>query len=174
MIDKQKEESGVRVVIWMPRKLHQEIEQTRKRIGYTRSGFYRYTATKAMDQILFTKRQQVKLQPWDEIVGTLKTIETGDETITAVIECCQNLEIALPYQKDTLDASAIQNSTNLLGQKISLLKTDNPEKPIMITRSINTDAKSQLRTKFFVRICRFAKCAIPFNVVFVSLRTRCF
>jgi hypothetical protein len=68
----------------MPRKLDRIVEQTRKAIGYTRSGFYRYTATKTIEQTLLTQRKIVKLQSWDEIIGTLKTIETAEDAITLV------------------------------------------------------------------------------------------
>ena len=168
MINEEKEETGIRRTIWMPRKLDRIVEQTRKAIGYTRSGFYRYTTTKTIEQTLLTQRKEIKLQPWDEIIGTLKTIENAEDTITAVIECYQSIEMVLHYPKDTFEAIAIQNSTGLLGQRITLLKTDNVEKPI------NIEAKPRVPSKNFVRIPRFAKGAISFNVLFASLKMRCF
>jgi hypothetical protein len=126
------EENGLRRVVWIPKKLDQEVENARKNIGYTRSGFYRYAATRLMEQMLLSKRREVKLQPWEEIIGRLKTIETDSQTITAIISCTQNLEIALPYPKDTPEATTIQNLNKHLGQKIAILKTDNPKQPLTI------------------------------------------
>jgi hypothetical protein len=63
-----------------------------------------------------------------------------------------SIEMVLPYQKDTPEAVAIQNSTILLGQRIALLKTDNPESPINIT------AKPRSPSKFLVGIDSFVKC----------------
>jgi hypothetical protein len=126
------EENGIRRVVWVPQKLDDEIENLRQKIGYTRSGFYRYAVTRLMEQMLLSKRKEVKLRPWEEIVGVLKTVETDTETVTAIISCTQNLEIALPYPKDTTEATTIQNLNKHLGQKIAILKTDIPEKPLII------------------------------------------
>jgi hypothetical protein len=168
IIEEEKEESGVRRTIWMPRKLDHIVEQTRKAIGYTRSGFYRYTATKTIEQTLLTQRKEIKLQPWDEIIGTLKTIENAEDTITAVIECYQSIEMVLHYPKDSLEAVAIQNSNGLLGQRIALLKTDNTEKPI------NIEAKPRVPSKIFVRIGCFVKGVPLFSALCVSLKMGCF
>jgi hypothetical protein len=168
MVNEEKEESGVRRVIWMPLKLDRIVEQTRKAIGYTRSGFYRYSVTKTMEKTLLTQRKEIKLQPWDEIIGTLKIVETAEDTITAVIESYQSLEIALSYLKDTPEAAVIQNSTNILGQRIALLKTDNPEKPINIT------AKPRSPSKILVGIDSFVKCMVSFSALGNSQKTRCF
>lgn len=136
------EENGIRRVVWVPQKLDDEIENLRQKIGYTRSGFYRYAVTRLMEQMLLSKRKEVKLQPWEEIVGTLKTIENDNQTITAIISCTQNLEIALPYPKDTTEAMTVQNLNKYLGQKIAILKTDNPKQPLTIrTFTATPDAK---------------------------------
>jgi hypothetical protein len=126
-------EEGIRRVVWVPQKLDQEIEGTRKKIGYTRSAFYRYAITRLMEQMLLSTRKEVKLRPWEEIVGTLKTIETDNQTTTAIISCTQNLDIALPYPKDTPEANTIQNLNKHLGKKIRILKTDNQQQPLTIT-----------------------------------------
>jgi len=154
------EENGVRRVVWVPEKLDQEIENLRKKIGYTRSGFYRYAVTRLMEQMLLSKRKEVRLQPWEEIVGTLKTIETTTETITAIISCTQNLEIALPYQKDTTEANIIQNLNKQLGQKIAILRIDNPKQPLTI-KTLNEPtithskpyANLQVRLRAFRLVC---------------------
>jgi hypothetical protein len=151
------EENGIRRVVWVPQKLDHEIENLRQKIGYKRSAFYRYAVTRLMEQMLLSKRKEVKLRPWEEIVGTLKTIETDTETITAIIACTQNLEIALPYPKDTTEATTIQNLNKHLGQKIAILKTDNPKQPLTI-RTLNepTITPSRCYQKWWVRIRGFS------------------
>ena len=75
-------EEGIRRVVWVPKKLDKEIEILRRKIGYTRSGFYRYALTRLLEQLLLSKRTKVQLRPWEEIIGTLQTIETNSQTIT--------------------------------------------------------------------------------------------
>jgi hypothetical protein len=145
-------ETGTRRVVWIPEKLDQEIETLRQKIGYTRSGFYRYAITRLMEQMLLSKRKEVRLQPWEEVVGTLKTIEEGNQTISAIISCTQNLEIALQYPKDTLEAETLQNLNKHLGRKIAILKTDNLEKPLIIrSYSEPAVAKNKVSARLSVR-----------------------
>ena len=125
-------EKGIRRVVWVPKKLDKEIEILRRKIGYTRSGFYRYALTRLLEQLLLSKRTKVQLRPWEEIIGTLQTIETNSQTITAVISYTQNLEVALSYPKNTPEANIIEKLKPHLGQKIAILRTDNPEKPLTI------------------------------------------
>jgi len=155
---KHLEENGIRRVVWVPQKLDREIENLRQKIGYTRSGFYRYAITRLMEQMLLSKRKEVKLQPWEEIVGTLKTIENDTETITAIISYTQNLEIALPYPKDTTEANTIQNLNKHLGKKIAILKTDIPDKPIII-RTLNEPTVTHKNT--------YQKCQVRIRLPFV-------
>jgi hypothetical protein len=156
-------ENGIRRVVWVPDKLDHEIENIRQKIGYTRSGFYRYAITRLLEQILLATRKEVKLQPWEEIVGTLKTIENDNQTITAIISCTQNLEIALPYPKDTPEANTIQNLNKHLGKKIAILKTDNPKQPLTIrTFTATPDAKM---SRSWHPLLRRSICLIAFKLV---------
>jgi len=128
-----------------------------------------------MEQMLLSKRREVKLQPWEEIVGTLKTIETNNEAVTAVISCTQNLEIALPYPKDTPEGNTIQNLNKHLGQKIAILKTDNPEKPLNIRTYTATPAteKTGCRNLQLLRsllCCALKGCALKFSLRLSELR----
>jgi hypothetical protein len=125
-------EEGIRRVVWLPRELDRQIEELRQKFGYSRSGIYRYILTRFLEKTLLAKRKQVQLQPWQEIIGTLKAIETGNQTISAVVMCTQSVDIAVTYPKETAEATILQNLNSLLGQKITLLKTDNPEKPLIV------------------------------------------
>jgi hypothetical protein len=167
------EENGIRRVVWIPQKLDHEIENLRQKIGYTRSGFYRYAVTRLMEQMLLSTRKEVKLRPWEEICGTLKGIENDPETITAIIACTQNLDIALPYPKDTPEANTIQNLDKYLGQKIRILKTDNPQQPTIIIKQHEEKRlrKPQVRPKTIYGIDGFAKCGVFFKAMLISLKS---
>lgn len=123
------EENGVRRVLWVPAKLDQEAEKLREKIGYTRSGFYRYALTRLLEQMLLTNLQEAQLRPWQEVVGALTGIETGDTEITVILTCTISKQIAISLPKDQLETSQLQQ---LIGKKIGILKTDNPKKPYMI------------------------------------------
>jgi hypothetical protein len=56
---------GVRRVVWIPTKLDQKIEEARKTIGYTRSGFYRYAVTRLLEEM--------------SMLSKGKRISTGDQ-----------------------------------------------------------------------------------------------
>jgi len=127
-----KDEEGIRRVIWLPKELDRQIEEVRRKFGYSRSGIYRYMLTRFLEKTILTKRKQVHLRPWEEVVGTLKGIETDNQTISAVVTCTQSLDIAITYPKETAEATILQNLNSLLGQKIAILKTDSQEKPLII------------------------------------------
>jgi hypothetical protein len=132
-------EKGVRRVVWIPQKLDQEIEDLRRNIGYTRSGFYRYALTRLMEQLLLTRQTEVNLQPWQEIIGTLKEVKTDGETTTAIITCTHNTDYSISYPNGTKEAETLQTLQNLKGQKVAILRTDLPDKPIII-RSLKEPA----------------------------------
>jgi hypothetical protein len=132
-------EKGIRRVVWVPEKLDHEIENLRHNIGYTRSGFYRYALTRLIEQLLLTKQKELHLQPWQEIVGTLKEIKTNEETTTAIVMCTQNTDHVIIYPNQTKEAEVLQTLKNLQGQKVAILRTDLPDKPILI-RSLEEPA----------------------------------
>ncbi|MEM2739061.1 MAG: GW dipeptide domain-containing protein, partial [Candidatus Bathyarchaeia archaeon] len=125
-------ENGIRRVVWIPQKLDQEIESLRHHIGYTRSGFYRYALTRLVEQLLLTKQKEVQLQPWQEIIGTLKEVKTDKENTTAIITCTQYTDYIITYPNNTKEAETLQALKKLIGQKVEILRTDIPEKPLLI------------------------------------------
>jgi len=147
MKDEETLEKGVRRVVWIPQKLDQEIENLRHNIGYTRSGFYRYALTRLIEQLLLTKHKELHLQPWQEIIGTLKELKLDEKTTTAIITCTQNTDYVITYPNRTKEAETLQTLKNLQGQKIAILKTDFPEKPILILNLKEPPTTS----KFFLR-----------------------
>jgi len=154
-------EEGIRRVVWIPRKLDHEIENLRHNIGYTRSGFYRYAITRLIEQLLLTKQKELHLQPWQEIIGTLKELKTDGETTTAIITCTQHTDYAISYPNETKEAETLQTLQNLKGQKVAILRTDLPDKPL----TIKTFSEPTMTSKVFCASSWF-----PSSLIFVALK----
>jgi hypothetical protein len=84
--------------------------------------------------------QRVYLRPWEEIVGTLTGIEISDLETTALLTCTTRKHIAITLPKDQTDSTQLQQ---LIGKKIGILKTEDPERPLAIrTFTETTDARN--------------------------------
>ena len=123
---------GVRRVVWLPKELDDQVEQFRKEIGYSRSATYRYMATRFLEEKLLSKRRKIHLRPWEEVIGKLKAIETNSDAISAVITCTQDVELVITYPRESPEAVVLRSLTNLLGEKVSVIRTDHPEKPLIV------------------------------------------
>lgn len=78
---------------------------------------------------IFWTHQEIHLNPWEEAIGTLNKIENSETQTIALLTCTYKKQIAIPLPKDHPETKKLQK---LIGQKIAILKTDNPEKPIII------------------------------------------
>ena len=69
------------------------------------------------------------LEAWTEIVGTLLEISTDEYCLLLQIN-----EKLIRFRKGSKEASYIQTNLNnkFLGRELSLLKTDLPEKPLIV------------------------------------------
>jgi hypothetical protein len=69
------------------------------------------------------------LDLWDEFVGVLKGLGKDDSTFRVSFEGCR-----LIFNLDSEEAKIAQKILhhNLIGQKIGLLRTDIPGKPILV------------------------------------------
>jgi len=93
--------------------------------------------------------QKVYLKPWDEVIGTLTGIENDDSEITALLTCNYQKHIAITIPKNQPETKKLQK---LIGQKIAILKTDNPDKPIIIrTYREPTATQNDLSVKLWFR-----------------------
>jgi hypothetical protein len=166
-------EHGIRRVVWLPKKLDAKIEETRRSIGYTRSGFYRYALTRFLEDLLLYKQKTVHLQPWEEITGTLKEIRIDAETTTAVITCIHHTDYAISYPNQTKEAETLQTLKNQKGQKVAILRTD---QSILIRNLKEPAATSKLFLQsLLVRSSLLwiaFKQLIAFNIVLWHLRLR--
>lgn len=152
------EEQGIRRVSWLPKKLDQQIEDIRKKIGYTRSGFYRYALTRLVEQTLLSKPTETYLDAWQEITGILETAERNNQTTTITISCAKDHKIILPTNTPQ---TTLQQLQKLQGQKIAILRTDNPDRPIIIrTYTATPDAN-----KTYLQLLE-----LPRSILFVAFK----
>jgi hypothetical protein len=78
---------------------------------------------------IFWAHQNVQLKPWEEAVGTLDKVEDTDTQTIAYLTCTYRKQIAIPLPKDQPETQKLQK---LIGQKVRILETDIPEKPLII------------------------------------------
>jgi len=48
---RENEEQGVRQMIWLPSDLYEITERVRSRMGYSKSGFYRYCVQRLLEEL---------------------------------------------------------------------------------------------------------------------------
>jgi len=78
---------------------------------------------------IFWTHQEKHLKPWEEAIGKLDKVEDSETQTIALLTCTYKKQIAIPLPKDQPETKKLQK---LLGQKIAILKTDIPDKPIII------------------------------------------
>jgi len=76
------------------------------------------------------------LNIWEEAIGTLDKVENSETQTIAFLTCIYRKQIAIPLPKNQPETEKLQK---LQGKKISILKTDVANKPIII-RSLNEPA----------------------------------
>jgi hypothetical protein len=75
--------------------------------------------------------KEIRLQPWQEIVGTLREIKVEGDQTTAILRYTRQVDFVISYLNGTKEAKILQTLDNLLGKKVAILRTDIPEKPIL-------------------------------------------
>jgi len=78
---------------------------------------------------VFWSYEETHLAPWQEAIGTLDKIENSETQTIALLTCTYKKQIAIPLPKNQPETQKLEK---LLGQKIAILKTDNPDKPLAI------------------------------------------
>jgi hypothetical protein len=73
--------------------------------------------------------QETYLASWEEALGTLDKVENSETQTVAFLTCTYKKQIAISLPKNQPETQKLQK---LLGQKIAILKTDIPEKPLII------------------------------------------
>jgi hypothetical protein len=112
--------------------------------------------------------QKMYLAPWNEVLGTLNGIETADTELIAFLTCTSEKHTAIAIQREP---ETEQQLRKLLGQKVAILRTDNPQTPLIIRPINNTKtptttdvtgkekAKPRIRPIGVGRNCGFAFCS---------------
>lgn len=75
--------------------------------------------------------KEIRLQPWQEVIGKLKEIKVEGDHTTAILRYTQQVDFVISYLNGTKEAEILQSLDNLLGQKVAILRTDILEKPIL-------------------------------------------
>ena len=78
---------------------------------------------------VFWSYEETHLVPWQEAIGVLDRLETSETQTIALLTCTYKRQIAIPLSKNQPETKKLQN---LIGQKIRILKTDIPDKPLII------------------------------------------
>ena len=79
------------------------------------------------------RHQETRLQPWQEVIGTYEALEVGeDNVILTLSRTCRNLKIT--FVKSSAEAQKLTQTliNTVKGTKIALLKTDDPQKPLLL------------------------------------------
>jgi predicted DNA-binding transcriptional regulator len=118
--------------------------------------------------------QETHLSPWEEAIGTLDKVENSETHTIALLTCTYKKQIAIPLPKDQPETKKLQE---LLGKKIAILKTDNPDKPLAIRAFTETpDAKNIHCWNLWLRrslLCFALKgYALKFSLWYLGLRLR--
>jgi len=74
------------------------------------------------------KMKKIHLSPWTELCGKLLGISTNDYLVNVKIG-----DRVISFQHGSHEAKLVkQNLVKLVGKKVGVLKTDLPEKPLVI------------------------------------------
>lgn len=76
---------------------------------------------------------ETQLEPWEEAIGNYEDLKISEDKVTLILtHTIKNL--AITFQKETPEAQILTNTlkNTKKGTKLAILKTDNPEKPIII------------------------------------------
>jgi len=81
----------------------------------------------------------LKLNPWDELSAAYKALDVDEDHITLTLTTTPK-DLQITYPKDSLEAQTLTEAlkNTPAGTKIALLKTDIPEKPLVIRTLTDT------------------------------------
>jgi hypothetical protein len=75
---------------------------------------------------------KTQLQPWEEAIGKLEDLKIRENDVTLILTTQKTLYLSFPQNSSEAQIliRTLQNTPK--GKKIAILKTDNPEKPLLI------------------------------------------
>lgn len=94
---------------------------------------------------VFWTHQQMQLQPWQEAIGIYKDLKVNSEHVTLILTTQKTINISFPA--NTPEAKTLIKTLQNIqkGQKIAILKTDNPKKPLII-KTLKERARQKIGT----------------------------
>jgi hypothetical protein len=76
----------------------------------------------------------IRLKEWDELVGTFEGLEKDDFTLLVHFEGFHFILNSMSHEAEIIEKLL---SSNLIGRKIALLRTDLIEKPFIVREIVN-------------------------------------
>jgi hypothetical protein len=78
-----------------------------------------------------TERREIRLQEWEEIVGTFRGIVKEEFRLSILID-----NSCMVFNDESTEAQIVEEKLNRTksGEKIAILRTDIPEKPLVIRK----------------------------------------
>jgi len=99
---------------------------------------------------IFWSHQKMELQPYEEAIGTFEDLKIGENEVVLTLNVNKKLNLSFPAQSPEAHILINTLKNAKTGQKVALLRTDIPTKPLIIrTRtSIPTDVEEQKPRNF--------------------------
>jgi hypothetical protein len=78
--------------------------------------------------------KEIRLHPWEEFVGIFKRVEITEFDHAVIFEFPKPKDIKVLFSQDSEEARILTEllTPELIGKKIGILRTDIPEKPIVM------------------------------------------
>jgi len=79
-----------------------------------------------------TDVKEIRLQVWEEVIGKCVKFETKKDLAVVILRICGR-RVRMVYTRDSQEGIILKRfGRNLVGQKIGILRTDIPAKPIIV------------------------------------------
>jgi len=79
-----------------------------------------------------TDVKEIRLQVWEEVIGKCVKFETKKDQIVAILRICGR-RVRMAYPHDSQEGIILKRfGRKLVGQRIGILRTDIPAKPIIV------------------------------------------
>lgn len=76
--------------------------------------------------------RDIKLQVWEEIIGACIKFEDKKDQVVVILRVCGQ-KVRIAYQRDSKEGIILRRfGRKLVGQKLGILRTDIPTKPIVV------------------------------------------
>jgi len=94
-------------------------------------------------------RKDVYLHEWEEVLGRYRRTETKEHEVTIILSFDHDFDARISFPLNSPEHEILRRELDekVVGQKISILRTDSRERPILI-RKIRTFAESDIKLEF--------------------------